>query len=72
MATAGSTIDESIEYSFSKLVTGFDALKQAQQQAVKAVLEGNDVFVRLPTGFGKSIIVALLPLAFEFAKRILD
>jgi superfamily II DNA helicase RecQ len=57
MATAGSTIDESIEYSFSKLVTEFDALKQAQQQAVKAVLEGNYVFVRLPTGFSRSIIV---------------
>ena len=30
-------------------------LKDEQERALRAILEGNDVFMLLPTGFGKSI-----------------
>ena len=44
---------------------GYAKLKKEQVEAVKCFMNGNDVFVSLPTGFGKSIIYALLPYAFD-------
>ena len=43
-------------------------LKEKQIDAIKAFLSGNDVFVSLPTGYGKSFIYALLPLVFDGVK----
>ena len=36
---------------------------------MKAVPEGNDVFDRLPTGFGRSVIIAFLPLGFDYLQQ---
>ena len=47
---------------------GFDKLKDKQIEAVRHFIEGKDVFVSLPTGYGKSIIYALLPFAFDKLK----
>jgi len=44
---------------------GVFPLKPEQLQAVMAFLEGKDVFVSLPTGFGKSIIYGILPAVFD-------
>ena len=43
-------------------------LKPKQMEAIIAFVEGRDVFVSLPTGYGKSIIYALLPLIFDSLK----
>ena len=40
-------------------------LKDKQVEALEAILKGCDVFVSLPTGYGKSVIYALLPQAFD-------
>ena len=40
---------------------GFDALKDKQLEAISAFVDGNDTFVSLPTGYGKSAIYAVLP-----------
>ena len=40
-------------------------LKPKQIAAVKAFVEGKDVFVSLPTGYGKSIIYAILPIVYD-------
>jgi superfamily II DNA helicase RecQ len=40
--------------------------KSQQKEAVKHVWDGKDVFVLLPTGFGKSIIYEVLPFLFDF------
>ena len=40
-------------------------LKDKQVIALEAKLSGSDVFVPLPTGYGKSIIYALLPGSFD-------
>lgn len=41
------------------------ALKEKQEEALKSFMEGNDTFVSLPTGYGKSLIYAVLPIAFD-------
>ena len=41
-------------------------LKNKQEEAVLAVLNKRDAFTVLPTGYGKSIIYGILPLAFDF------
>ena len=41
------------------------SLKQKQLEAVVKFCSGNDVFVSLPTGDGKSIIYAILPSVFD-------
>ena len=40
-------------------------LKEKQFEAIYEFCSGSDVFVSLPTGFGKSIIYAILPLVFD-------
>ena len=44
---------------------GYDKLKDRQIEAVKAFVGGSDVFVSLPTGYGKSVIYAVLPTVFD-------
>ena len=47
---------------------GLQTLKPKQKEAVMAFLAGSDVFVTLPTGYGKSIIYAVLPGVFDRLK----
>lgn len=44
---------------------GFSNLKPKQVDAIDAFLKGHDVFVSLPTGYGKSLIFAMLPPLFD-------
>ena len=44
---------------------GYKSLKDKQVEAVCSFTEGNDVFVSLPTGYGKSTIYAILPFVFD-------
>ena len=43
-------------------------LKDKQVEAVCAFVEGNDTFVALPTGYGKSLIYGILPYVFDKLK----
>ena len=54
----------------SGLALGFPELKDKQIEAMSSFLKGKDTFVSLPTGYGKSIIYAALPLAFDYLKGI--
>uniref|UniRef100_A0A1X7UF77 DNA 3'-5' helicase n=1 Tax=Amphimedon queenslandica TaxID=400682 RepID=A0A1X7UF77_AMPQE len=45
------------------------SLKEKQLEAIMTFMSGNDVFVSLPTGYGKSLIYALLPVAFDLFKE---
>ena len=40
-------------------------LKDEQKQVLREVYEGNDVFVWLPTGYGKSLCFECLPFMFD-------
>ena len=61
-------VDDAITFAFSKLTTTFSTLKPLQIDAAREILKSKDVFVRLPTGFGKTVITAILPTAFDFLR----
>jgi len=44
---------------------GVQSFKPKQVEAVESFVSGKDTFVSLPTGYGKSIIFAILPIIFD-------
>ena len=40
-------------------------IKDEQKQAIQAVYEGKDVFMWLPTGYGKSVSYEYLPFLYD-------
>ena len=44
---------------------GYQDLREQQKDAILTFLEGNDVFVALSTGYGKSLCYGCLPAAFD-------
>ena len=40
-------------------------LLEEQQKSLREFLEGHDIFVNLPTGFGRSLIFQCLPIAAD-------
>ena len=44
---------------------GYVKLKPEQKSVIEEFLKGRDVFVSLPTGSGKSLCYAILPVAFD-------
>lgn len=53
-------VDEAISCAAAAL--GYPSVRREQMDAVRPVVLGNDVFVALPTGYGKSLCYAVLPL----------
>ena len=47
---------------------GVAELKEKHKDAIKSFVEGNDVLVILPTGYGKFLCFALLPLVFDYLR----
>lgn len=45
---------------------GYEHFKPAQEQVLYHFLAGKDVFVNLPTGYGKSVIYEAAPLCKDF------
>ena len=43
-------------------------LKDKQLEAILRFMSGKDVFVSLPTGYGKSLIYKILPVVFDIFK----
>ena len=44
---------------------GITTVKKEQHEAISKFVEGRDVFVTLPTGYGKSLCYTCLPLVFD-------
>ena len=44
---------------------GYANVKSEQLKVVAEIVEGRDVFAVLPTGYGKSLCFACLPLVFD-------
>ena len=66
MAECSSAFASAIAYSLDKLGIPDIALKEEQQEAVKVIYDGKDVFVLLPTGFGKSLCYQVLPFVMDY------
>lgn len=49
---------------------GVSSLKLKQVEAIYAFVEGNDVSVSLPTGYGKSLIYAILQTIFKTKLKV--
>ena len=56
-------VSAAIEVAVRRL--GYDSPTTQQKEAVTAFVKGNDVFVSLPTGGGKSLWYACLPWVFD-------
>ena len=46
-------------YTALKKIFGFDSFRPLQQEVVRAILDGRDCFVVMPTGGGKSLCFQL-------------
>ena len=64
-----ATINAAIDYSLRESNWGDVLLKSEQRQALAMILEGKNSVVVLPTGYGKSMIYMLLPLADWYIRR---
>ena len=59
------TIDSSVLYSKLKEFFGFDSFKADQERIIKHLVGGNNAFVLMPTGGGKSLCYQLPALVME-------
>ena len=50
-----SSIEAAIDYAVG--LVGIEALKPLQREAIRAFVQGRDVFVSLPTGFGNLFVM---------------
>lgn len=49
---------------------GVETLKPEQEGAIRGFLKGSDVFVCLPTGYGKPLCFGLLPLVYDYLRGL--
>ena len=57
-------VDKALSYAASKI--GVPSLNDHQKKAVKAIVNKCDVFVCLPTGFGKSLCFQSVPFVMDY------
>ena len=60
-------VDRAIDHAATKL--GVSNVYPEQRRAIQAIVRGRDVFVCLPTGFGKTLCFSALPWVFDYLRR---
>ena len=62
--------EELVEKAIAKVECDMSIqLKSKQREAIETFVRGSDVFVSLPTGFGKSLCFVLLPLIYDTLRQ---
>ena len=61
--------EQALTYALRAIGKGDIQLKAAQKNALRCLFRGEDVFLWLPTGFGKSIILPYLSCSIFKLKR---
>ena len=67
-----SSFQEALTYALEMLGCPELALKEEQKLAIHAIYSGSDVFVWLPTGFGKSMCFHTLPFVFDYKLELVS
>ena len=67
-----SSFQEALTYAQEMLGCPELALKEEQKLAIHAIYSGSDVFVWLPTGFGKSMCFHTLPFVFDYKLELVS
>ena len=68
MVTETTMLDKAISAACSTI--GLASLKAKQREAILKFVGGQDVFISLPTGYGKSLCYTLHPLVFVYLHGI--
>jgi superfamily II DNA helicase RecQ len=63
-----ATLDRAIVEASNSL--GYFDVKKKQREVIVAFVEGKDVFVALPTGSGKSLCYAIMPVLFDILRTV--
>ena len=61
----GSTFSDAVSYALKQLQMSRVSLKPEQRSSMEAIYDGHDVFMWLPTGYGKSLCFQALPFLME-------
>ena len=61
-----------IQFELYYLQMAHDCLKDEQRKTILKLLEGNQCFISLPTGYGKSLIFQVIPFVIEYYRRYED
>ena len=59
----GDRVEQAMRYAAERI--GIPSLNEKQKEAVRAFVGGKDVFVSLPTGFGKSVCFQSVLFVFD-------
>ena len=65
VSSGKTAFGQAVSYALSKVGKPEMVLKNEQLTAIQHVYNGKDVFVWLPTGYGKSICYEVLPFIFD-------
>ena len=63
-----SSVEEIVRHEAK--VLGYEKLRPQQVRVVESFVGGNDVFVSLPMGYGKSLCFGLLPRVFDTIRGV--
>ena len=69
-AVSSEDVDKNLAIAESAHQLGYATLKELQVKAISSIDEGQDTFVSLPTGYGKSIIFAAHKKKYKFLTNL--
>ena len=65
-------LSECVSYALHKLQMADITLKAEQRSAMEALCNRQDVFVWLPTGYGKSVCYEVLPFIMDYKYGVIE